>query len=43
MIVGEGALKFALRMGYKEVNLLTENARKRWLEWRLTLCLTVCR
>ncbi len=37
MIVGEGALKFALRMGFKEENLLTEQARQAWLKWRSTL------
>ena len=37
MIVGEGALRFARAMGYKEENLLTEKARKRWLEWKRSL------
>ncbi|HVZ94426.1 MAG TPA: N(4)-(beta-N-acetylglucosaminyl)-L-asparaginase [Phycisphaerales bacterium] len=37
LIVGEGALKFALRMGFKEENLLTEEARLEWLKWRSTL------
>ena len=37
MIVGEGALKFAKRMGFKEENLLTERAREAWLRWRSTL------
>lgn len=34
LIVGEGALKFARRMGYAEENLLTERARIEWLRWR---------
>ncbi len=37
MIVGEGALKFALRMGFKEENLLTEKSREAWLKWRASL------
>lgn len=37
LIVGEGALKFAKRMGFLEENLLTEEARLAWLEWRSTL------
>ena len=32
LIVGEGALRFAKAHGFMEENLLTENARKRWLE-----------
>lgn len=34
MLVGEGAKKFALKMGFKEENLLTEESRKQWLEWK---------
>ncbi|OGU56396.1 MAG: hypothetical protein A2V66_06145 [Ignavibacteria bacterium RBG_13_36_8] len=34
MIVGEGAKKFFLANGFKEKNLLTEEARKQWLEWK---------
>ncbi|MBL9032242.1 MAG: N(4)-(beta-N-acetylglucosaminyl)-L-asparaginase [Phycisphaerae bacterium] len=34
MLVGPGALKFALRMGFKEENLLTDAAREAWLKWR---------
>ena len=34
MIVGEGALRFARAHGFEEVNLLTENARRRWLKWK---------
>ena len=37
MIVGEGALKFALRMGFKEENLLTEQSRRAWVQWRANL------
>ena len=31
MLVGEGALQFATAIGFKEENLLTENARQRWV------------
>ena len=34
MLVGEGALRFARAHGFKEVNLLTDEARKVWLEWK---------
>jgi N4-(beta-N-acetylglucosaminyl)-L-asparaginase len=34
MLVGEGAKKFALKMGYKTQNLLTEQSRIDWLSWR---------
>ncbi len=34
LLVGEGALRFAKMHGFKEENLLTERARKRWLRWR---------
>ncbi|MFM9995083.1 MAG: N(4)-(beta-N-acetylglucosaminyl)-L-asparaginase [Phycisphaerales bacterium] len=37
MLVGAGALKFALRMGFKEENLLTEASREAWLKWRANL------
>jgi N4-(beta-N-acetylglucosaminyl)-L-asparaginase len=37
MLAGEGAKKFALRMGFKEENLLTEQSRKDWLRWKATL------
>lgn len=37
LLVGEGALKFALRMGFKEENLLTEASREAWLKWRAEL------
>jgi len=34
MLAGEGAKKFALENGFKEENLLTENAKNAWLEWK---------
>jgi N4-(beta-N-acetylglucosaminyl)-L-asparaginase len=34
LLVGEGALRFALAHGFEPVNLLTEKARKAWLEWK---------
>jgi N4-(beta-N-acetylglucosaminyl)-L-asparaginase len=36
MLVGPGAKKFALQMGFKEENLLTEQTRKDWLRWKAT-------
>ncbi len=39
-LVGEGALKFALRVGFQKENLLTEESRRRWLEWRSKLSAT---
>jgi len=39
-LVGEGALRFALRMGFKKEDLLTEESRKRWLEWKSKLSAT---
>jgi len=35
MLAGEGALQFALSEGFKKENLLTENARKAWEEWKV--------
>jgi N4-(beta-N-acetylglucosaminyl)-L-asparaginase len=37
LIVGDGALKFALAHGFKEENLLTEKSRLKWLQWKETL------
>ncbi len=37
MLVGEGALKFARAYGFKEQNLLTEESRKKWLQWKQNL------
>ncbi len=34
MLAGDGAKKFALENGFKEENLLTEQSRKAWLEWK---------
>jgi N4-(beta-N-acetylglucosaminyl)-L-asparaginase len=36
MLVGEGAVRFALEQGYKKQNLLTETSRKEWEEWLKT-------
>lgn len=36
MLSGAGALKFAKEMGFEEVDLLTENAKKAWEEWLQT-------
>ncbi len=33
MLVGEGALQFALANGFEKKDLLTERARKAWKEW----------
>jgi N4-(beta-N-acetylglucosaminyl)-L-asparaginase len=33
LLVGEGALQFALQQGFKKEDLLTPEARKDWLEW----------
>src|ERR1700716_178280 len=37
MLVGAGAKKFALEMGFKEQNLLTEKSRHDWLRWKACL------
>lgn len=34
LLVGEGALKFARAHGFKEVNLLTDESREKWLKWK---------
>lgn len=34
MLVGEGALNFALEMGFKKEDLLTDKSRKDWEEWK---------
>jgi N4-(beta-N-acetylglucosaminyl)-L-asparaginase len=36
MLVGEGAERFAVAMGFPRENLLTENSRKIWLLWKET-------
>ncbi len=37
LLVAEGALRFALKQGFKKQDLLTEEARKKWLAWRESL------
>ncbi len=37
MLVGEGAKRFALAVGFKPQNLLTEQSRKDWLRWKARL------
>lgn len=37
LLVGEGALKFARMHGFKEENLLTEQAREMWVKWKENL------
>src|SRR3989441_990806 len=37
MLVGEGALRFAKTMGFKDENLLTEKGRLAWLVWKQSL------
>lgn len=37
LLVGEGALKFALAHGFAEENLLTDQARETWLKWKENL------
>ena len=34
LLVGPGAKKFALQMGFKEQELLTEASRRAWLRWK---------
>jgi len=34
LLVGEGALRFALAHGFKEEDLLTEKSRLEWLKWK---------
>jgi N4-(beta-N-acetylglucosaminyl)-L-asparaginase len=36
-VVGAGAKKFALEMGFKEQNLLTDKSREAWLKWKSRL------
>ena len=36
MLVGDGALQFALENGFKKENLLTEESEKAWKEWLKT-------
>lgn len=37
LLVGEGALRFARSMGFKEEDLLTEQSRREWQHWRENL------
>ena len=37
LLVGEGALKFALAHGFQRENILTDRAREAWLKWKETL------
>jgi len=37
LLAGEGAKRFAESMGYPIENLLTEESRRRWVEWRSRL------
>ncbi|MEE9293733.1 MAG: N(4)-(beta-N-acetylglucosaminyl)-L-asparaginase [Phycisphaerae bacterium] len=37
LLVGEGALRFAKSHGFKEQNLLTDEAREAWLRWKESL------
>lgn len=37
LLVGEGALRFALAMGFEKENLLTDRARERWWQWKRDL------
>ena len=37
MLVGKGAKRFALGLGFKEQDLLTEESRQDWLRWRSQL------
>lgn len=34
MLVGDGALNFAMEMGFEKQNLLTEKSRKEWEDWK---------
>ncbi|MCU4173461.1 N(4)-(beta-N-acetylglucosaminyl)-L-asparaginase [Carboxylicivirga sp. N1Y90] len=36
MLAGDGALQYARECGFKEEDLLTEKAKKEWIEWRKT-------
>src|SRR5437762_6464975 len=39
-LVGEGALRFALLLGFRKEDLLTDESRKKWLEWKSKLSAT---
>lgn len=40
LLVGQGAQRFAVSMGHRLENLLTERARRRWIEWRARMSST---
>ncbi len=40
LLVGKGAQRFALSMGHKLEDLLTERSRRRWIEWRARMSTT---
>lgn len=37
LLVGEGALQFAVAMGFEKENLLTDEAREIWMKWKRDL------
>ena len=37
LLVGKGALRFAKKWGFKEENLLTDEAREIWIKWKESL------
>src|SRR5205823_5654949 len=37
MLAGEGAKRFAIKMGHKPQNLLTDESRMDWLRWKSRL------
>ena len=37
MLVGQDAKRFALKMGFKEQNLLTDKSRLEWIKWKTRL------
>ncbi|GMV24204.1 MAG: asparaginase [Phycisphaerae bacterium] len=37
LLVGEGARRFALALGFKDEDLLTPRSRKAWLDWKASL------
>jgi N4-(beta-N-acetylglucosaminyl)-L-asparaginase len=37
LLVGEGALRFAIKQGFQKEDLLTESSRQAWLAWRESL------
>jgi len=36
LLAGKGAEQFAIEIGFEKVNLLTENSKKAWEEWKIT-------